>query len=141
MCSVNLLTKLSSCLERWDRDSYFKLTDPKNLALDPWDLFQFGNITQIFVLNIELTWVSPRRQRAANQYWTRGDLEEAFGLFTKTQTPPAEIYCLYDTLFSDTTAGVSVAGLPEDKTRDYHVFLLQYVSKTGKIHPNFFFFI
>ena len=81
------------------------------------------------------------RQRAANQYWIRGDLEEAFGLFTKTQTPPAEIYCLYDTLFSDTTAGVSVAGLPEDKTQDYHVFLLQYVSKTGKIHPNFFFFI
>ena len=66
-------------------------------------------------------------------YWTRGELEEAFRLFTQTQTPPADIYCLYDTLFRDTSCEISVAKLPEEKRQEYHVFLLQYLSKSGKL--------
>ncbi|KAL5267139.1 hypothetical protein ACHWQZ_G004241 [Mnemiopsis leidyi] len=71
------------------------------------------------------------RQRAANMYWTRGELEEAFSLFTQTQTPPTDICSLYDTLFEHTSSEVSVAGLLEDKRREYHVFLLQYLSRSG----------
>ena len=64
-------------------------------------------------------------------YWIQGDLVEAFELYTQTGTPPELIYTLYDTLSQGNTK-ISVASLPDDKRREYHLALLQFISKSGQ---------
>eukprot|EP00116_Pleurobrachia_bachei_P013620 sb/3473882/ len=68
------------------------------------------------------------RQKAAKMYWMQGDLAEAFELYTRTDTQPELIYTLYDTLSDSCNTKFSVASLPDDKKREYHMALLQLIS-------------